>query len=203
MPLIYKITNSVNNKKYIGFTAKTLEERWKRHLYEALVKNTKTYFYDAIRKYGKLNWTLEILEENNDYEYMLKVREGYHISQYNPNELYNTLLSGGMGGITSTSFKKGIIPSNKGKKVPSISEKKKEYWRKWKEENPNYKDNWKKYIPIGISDSDRINRSKRITENNKIKVECPHCKKIGQRTNMLRWHFDKCKYKVHVNNTNT
>lgn len=25
--------------------------------------------------------------------------------------------------------------------------------------------------------------------------ECPHCNKIGDSGNMLRWHFDKCKYK--------
>lgn len=29
--------------------------------------------------------------------------------------------------------------------------------------------------------------------NNSIKVSCPYCDKIGQLTNMKRWHFDKCK----------
>jgi hypothetical protein len=28
-----------------------------------------------------------------------------------------------------------------------------------------------------------------------IKVECPHCGKIGQRAAMGNWHFDKCKQK--------
>ena len=27
-------------------------------------------------------------------------------------------------------------------------------------------------------------------------VECPHCKKIGSKANMLRYHFDNCKLKV-------
>jgi hypothetical protein len=27
-------------------------------------------------------------------------------------------------------------------------------------------------------------------------VECPHCKKIGAKGNMLRYHFDNCKFKV-------
>ena len=30
--------------------------------------------------------------------------------------------------------------------------------------------------------------------NNSTKVECPHCGKVGQLTNMKRWHFDKCKF---------
>lgn len=28
-----------------------------------------------------------------------------------------------------------------------------------------------------------------------IKVECPHCGKVGQRAAMGNWHFDKCKLK--------
>jgi group I intron endonuclease len=195
MPLIYKITNTITNKKYIGFTSKTLESRWKQHVHQALVQNTKTYFYNAIRKYGESNWVCEILEEGDDYEYMLKTREGYHIAKYDKSELYNTLLFGGMGGITSTCFKKGCASHSKGKKMPLISEKRKEYWKKWKEENPNYKDKWKKRERTGISDEDRIDRSKRVSENNKVQAECPHCKKIGQRTNMIRWHFDNCKHK--------
>lgn len=30
MGLIYKITNKVNNKSYIGQTTQTLEKRWKK-----------------------------------------------------------------------------------------------------------------------------------------------------------------------------
>lgn len=31
---------------------------------------------------------------------------------------------------------------------------------------------------------------------NKIKVECPHCRKIGSKPPMVRFHFDFCKFKV-------
>lgn len=27
-------------------------------------------------------------------------------------------------------------------------------------------------------------------------VTCPHCNKSGSKPNMIRWHFDKCKFKV-------
>lgn len=30
---------------------------------------------------------------------------------------------------------------------------------------------------------------------NKIKVECPHCGKVGGSTNMRRYHFENCKHK--------
>lgn len=68
--LIYKITNKVNNKSYIGqtiaFNSKTnkygLELRWKKHIYNAITnKNKCIYFENAIRKYGSNNFEIEIL----------------------------------------------------------------------------------------------------------------------------------------------
>ena len=35
MGLIYKITNQLNNKVYIGKTVESLEERWKEHQLES------------------------------------------------------------------------------------------------------------------------------------------------------------------------
>lgn len=30
-------------------------------------------------------------------------------------------------------------------------------------------------------------------KNKRKKIECPHCRKVGDSTNMKRWHFDNCK----------
>ena len=49
---IYKITNKVNGKSYIGQTRNTVEFRWRQH-YKA--KDNK-YFHRAIQKYGKENF---------------------------------------------------------------------------------------------------------------------------------------------------
>lgn len=38
---IYKITNKINNKVYIGQTTKTVEERWKRHSIEKQINRRK------------------------------------------------------------------------------------------------------------------------------------------------------------------
>jgi hypothetical protein len=32
-------------------------------------------------------------------------------------------------------------------------------------------------------------------KNPRKKIECPHCKKVGDSSNMKRWHFDNCKFK--------
>lgn len=64
MSIVYKITNIVNNKVYIGWTSKTLEERWNEHKCDALRKRDNRKFYNAIRKYGVDAWIYEILKEN-------------------------------------------------------------------------------------------------------------------------------------------
>lgn len=57
--IIYKITNKVNGKIYIGWTAKELDERWESHLKRA--KFQKGFaLHGALRKYGEQNF--EIIE---------------------------------------------------------------------------------------------------------------------------------------------
>ena len=41
MGYIYKITNNINQKIYIGLTTLSVEERWKSHLYTAFNENSK------------------------------------------------------------------------------------------------------------------------------------------------------------------
>jgi hypothetical protein len=40
-------------------------------------------------------------------------------------------------------------------------------------------------------------RARKISESNKKskKLTCPHCSKIANKGNALRWHFDNCKFK--------
>ena len=49
MGYIYKIENTVDNKKYIGQTIQDLESRWKDH--RKLGSNCR-YLKSAIKKYG-------------------------------------------------------------------------------------------------------------------------------------------------------
>lgn len=64
MPYIYKITNVLNGKMYIGKTSSTIQERWKEHLKDA-TRRSKEHrpLYSAIKKYGADNFIIEQLEE--------------------------------------------------------------------------------------------------------------------------------------------
>lgn len=75
--VVYKITNVLNGKGYVGQTTKTPEQRFKRHA------NCKTSLIGkAIRKYGRENFTVEVLEECDTPE-QLNAREIFWIAELN------------------------------------------------------------------------------------------------------------------------
>lgn len=90
---IYKITNKVNNKIYIGQTRVNIEIRWKEHIRHS--KYSKMLIHKAINKYGYNNFSIECLEicslEDLDY------KEEYYINIYNSTNKtigYNVSLGG-------------------------------------------------------------------------------------------------------------
>jgi group I intron endonuclease len=60
--VIYKATNKINGKSYVGQTIRTLNERKQSHLNDSN-NNSTCYFHNAIRKYGKASFKWEILDE--------------------------------------------------------------------------------------------------------------------------------------------
>lgn len=113
--IIYKITNSITGKSYIGQTVRTLEQRLSSH------KTTRDgrYLSNSIQKHGFHNFTAEILYIAFDKE-ELNNSEIYFIALYNtlyPNG-YNYRLGGNQNGKCSEELKlkigkarKGIIPN--------------------------------------------------------------------------------------------
>ena len=75
---IYKITNKINNKVYIGQSIH-IEERWKQHINATI--SGEQVLYKAFRKYGLENFTFEIIEEC--LQSKLDEREIYWSKQYN------------------------------------------------------------------------------------------------------------------------
>lgn len=100
---IYKITNKVTEDIYVGKTSRTLAERFYHHCYDSL--NSQTHLHRAIRKYGKENFIIELLEECDDS--MLDELEVKWIAELNP--AYN-MTKGGEGGPTHhlQSWKEGM-----------------------------------------------------------------------------------------------
>lgn len=82
MPYIYKITNVLNGKMYIGKTSSTIQARWKEHRQDA-ARRSKEHrpLYSAIKKYGADNFIIEQLEEVPNDE-IAREREIFWIEYY-------------------------------------------------------------------------------------------------------------------------
>lgn len=136
--IIYKATNTINGKSYIGKTSDTLEKRIKEHEYHSVKKDW--LFYRAIRKHGFTSFTWDTLfrcdSENEldqkEIELISLNTDGYNIAR------------GGSGGDTFTNNpRKEILRENvsrfhKGKKLSE------EHKRKISEAHKNKKKPWSK-----------------------------------------------------------
>ena len=64
MAFIYKITNDINNKIYVGKTSDTIDRRFKKHILDSRKERyNKRPLYDAMNKYGVEHFHVEQLEE--------------------------------------------------------------------------------------------------------------------------------------------
>ena len=83
---IYKITNIINGKVYIGQTIRPIQKRFNRHINDAINKIIDTHFARAIRKYGKDNFTIELIDTANTQEELTK-KEQQWIKFYNSTDV--------------------------------------------------------------------------------------------------------------------
>jgi hypothetical protein len=81
MGVIYKITNVLDGKVYIGQTMRKFEERKREHLRSFKDSKSQTVLIKAVLKHGVNNFNFEVVEEcNND---QIDEKEIYYIKQYN------------------------------------------------------------------------------------------------------------------------
>lgn len=128
--IIYKITNTVNGKIYIGKTVQNIKRRFSQHIAKAkndqiILKNIR--LYSAFRKYGFDKFVIETIDEVDIK--MLNNREQYWISYYDSTNKeigYNLTGGGDGGGIMLECTKKKIIETKRKKGTLKHSEKTKE-----------------------------------------------------------------------------
>jgi len=89
---IYKITNNINGKSYIGLKSKTVEESEDYYGSGKLINQ-------AIDKYGKENFTKEILERNIKSHEILNDQEIYWIEKIDTYHNGYNLTKGGQGNL--------------------------------------------------------------------------------------------------------
>lgn len=95
--IIYKATNKINGKNYIGQTRHSLEKRKQVHLRNAR-NGVNTHFYQAIRKYGEDSFDWEIICTAKDKQ-TLNELETYYIGKYDSIKHGYNMVDGGDNNI--------------------------------------------------------------------------------------------------------
>jgi group I intron endonuclease len=149
MAYVYKITNKVNNKAYIGATVTSVKSRWNRHCSDAKHNRDNQAIHAAIRKYGIDKFEIQILEQHDDSDHTFNVLEPKYIQEHNTfGENGYNMTQGGEGWLNMrhrpesiqkmrqskigkkatqqakqnmSDARKGQVAWNKGKKCPQIS----------------------------------------------------------------------------------
>ena len=110
---IYKITNNINGKCYVGKTKYNSVARWKDHV---IGYHPNSAIHCAIAKYGVDNFTFEVIESNVDID-ILDDMEIYYITLYNAKSPFGyNLTDGGEGG-------KGLVLTDEWRRKQSEAHK--------------------------------------------------------------------------------
>lgn len=119
--IIYKITNLVSGKCYVGQTIRSIEERFEEHR-----RKKNTYIGKAIRFYGQENFRIEAIDSANNQKTLndLEMQWIDKLKTMKPNG-YNLCLGGGnTSGYKHRTEAKLLMSKNRG--------------RYYKEDNPFY-----------------------------------------------------------------
>lgn len=130
--IIYKITNKVNGKIYIGQTIGTIQNRWNSHC-----RNKKfSLITAAINKYGRENFTIEEIAKCETRE-ELNMREAMFIYAFGSHKRdigYN-IMEGGDNHTTHSEETKAII-AEKARNISDETRKKMSDAKKGKKQSP-------------------------------------------------------------------
>jgi group I intron endonuclease len=118
--IIYKFTNKVNSKIYIGLTTLSIEDRLYAHCNRG--NREKSVFQKALKKYGKDNFSYEIIDTALSRQELIQ-KEINWIAFYNSTDAkigYNRTKGGdGQVGMTEETKAK-ISKKKKGSKIPKL-----------------------------------------------------------------------------------
>lgn len=193
MHYVYKITNQINQKCYIGITH-NIQERWGNHTSDYSIETIKRPLYKAFQKYGKENFAITTLyecvsEEEAKQKEIDTIKElkslwtenGYNISEG------------------------GSLPTPKQRKDASERMKKSNPMKVLRTNRGTFKPGQKPIITKERNEKIKISK---IGENNPnygnkeaakhlhVSLSCEHCSKSVSKGNYYRWHGAKCKLAV-------
>lgn len=109
--VVYRVTNKINGKVYVGQTIRKFNRRKTQHIYHATILLESYPFYNAIRKYGEENFKWDILCECNCPEDLTKAEQVFieYYGGLNSKKNYNLRDAGSCGKQSKETIRKKRI----------------------------------------------------------------------------------------------
>jgi hypothetical protein len=198
---IYKATNILNGRPYIGFDS-SWPNRQKEHLRQAFQPKSSSYstaFHKAIRESKPESFVWEVLYTSDDLEHTLNVMESRFIQEHNSHHLYGhgyNMTLGGNGSVIHSLIE-----------IEKMCEAQKRRYTDPEQRRLTGEAIKKSYTPELIKKRSQgtkksytpelreIRRQQMLCKNpakTMSRIECPHCHLVGSSNNMKRYHFDNC-----------
>ncbi len=162
--LIYKATNKINGKVYIGQTVHSLEGRKVKHIER--YHTSFTHFHNALKKYGLDSFRWEVICICPDID-SLNEKEQYYIAYYDSMDSGYNLTSGGKNCTISEKTKQKLSKLSAGENNAN-------YGRRGKD-TPNYNNFGKKRKPetIELLRKNSLEYWQNVRNGTTIKPELP------------------------------
>ena len=163
--IIYKITNTINGKFYIGQTIRNIKSRWSEHCHGS---GCGIKLRHAINKHGKNAFTIEVIQTCNSIEELNKAEETW-IKDLNTIDSGYNLESGGKNKVPCLETRQKMsrshkIAQNKPERLEQISKSMKSLWQN--EEYRALQSNSRKGIPKSLEWKRKaVARAKKIAIN--------------------------------------
>lgn len=117
---IYKITNKINGKPYVGQTIKTdINERWYR--YKGLHCKQQPKIYNALLKYGVENFIFEIIDLSATDQKDLDALEDQYIIRFNSIKNGYNCIPGKSNGMIPLDIRSKISDTLRGHSVSELT----------------------------------------------------------------------------------
>lgn len=122
--IVYLVRNRTNDKGYVGKTKRSLEQRWREHVRNAMKMRAEMPIYDAIRKHGAEAFDLSVLEECDSPEGLNEAEKRWIVELGTFSRGYNATRGGdGPSGYRHTSETRARMSAlRRGKKLGPRSE---------------------------------------------------------------------------------
>ena len=149
--IVYKITNTVNNKLYFGVTKCALQKRWNEH--KSKSRSSKSHLNLAMRKYGISSFLIEKVKDcDSEIEmYDLEINLIKKHKTNNPIFGYNNSIGGEV--------------SSSGKKISNETRKKISEYQKSRVRNPHSAETKAKMREAALKNKSYLNLKKSYGHN--------------------------------------